>query len=158
MQVEVTLGGLLRAQLDSATHEPINVYRCFPLSAAEHYICLRQADGTELGIIRDLADLADATAATLREELDQRYFTPEITSVRTIKEEFGYSYWEVDTPVGQHRFTVQSGKNNIMELGGGELLLLDVDGNRFRLADYQQQPVATLKTIETMLSAPPNCR
>ena len=129
----------------------INAYRTFPLSAADRYLSLRDAGGGEIGILESLADLRPGQAALLRAELERRYFTPVIERVRSLKEEFGYSYWLVDTDAGSRRFTVQSGKNNVTVVGDDRLLIVDVDGNRFFLEDYRRLDRNVLRTLETLL-------
>ena len=68
-----------------------------------------------------------------------------------MKEEFGYSYWMVDTDAGPRRFTVQSGKNNVTVVAERRLLIVDVDGNRFSIADYTRLDRSVLRTLETLL-------
>ena len=68
-----------------------------------------------------------------------------------MKEEFGYSYWLVDTDAGARRFTVQSGKNNVTVVDERRLLIVDVDGNRFTLADYGRLERSVLRILETLL-------
>lgn len=129
----------------------INAYRTFPLTAADRYISLRDAAANEIGILESLTDLPREQAALLREELERRYFTPAIDRVRSLKEEFGYSYWLVDTDAGARRFTVQSGKNNVTVVADRRLLIVDVDGNRFTLADYTRLDRSMLRILETLL-------
>ena len=155
LRFSVTDGGFLALAVTggegTAHYARINAYRAFPLSAADQYVSLRDADGKEIGILESLADLRPEQAALLREELERRYFTPVIKRVRSLKEEFGYSYWLVDTDAGQRRFTVQSGKNNVTVVGESRLLIVDVDGNRFFVDDYHRLDRNMLRTLETLL-------
>ena len=155
LQFAATAGGFLSLTVSSGgnpEHYPrINAFRAFPLSAADRFISLRDLDGNEIGILESLADLVSAQAALLRAELERRYFTPVIQGVRSLKEEFGYSYWLVDTDAGQRRFTVQSGKNNVTVVDERRLLIVDVDGNRFTVPDYTRLERGVLRTLETLL-------
>ena len=155
LRFAATAGGFLALTVtagEPAEHYPrINAYRTFPLSDADRYISLRDADGNEIGILESLADLAHDQADLLRADLERRYFTPEIERVRSVKEEFGYSYWLVDTDAGPRRFTVQSGKNNVTVVAERRLLIVDVDGNRFSIADYTRLDRNVLRTLETLL-------
>ena len=155
LRFAATEGGFLALTVtggEGTGHYPrINAYRTFPLSAADGYLSLRDADGSEIGILESLADLRPDQAALLREELERRYFTPVIEQVRSLKEEFGYSYWLVDTDAGQRRFTVQSGKNNVTVVGDSRLLIVDVDGNRFFVDNYRRLDRNVLRTLETLL-------
>ena len=155
LRFAATEGGFLALTVtggERSEHYPrINAYRTFPLSAADRYLSLRDAGGNEIGILESLADLRRDQAALLRAELERRYFTPVIQRVRSLKEEFGYSYWLVDTDAGQRRFTVQSGKNNVTVVSANRLLIVDVDGNRFFVDDYRRLDRNVLKTLETLL-------
>ena len=155
LRFAATAGGFLALTVTSAErseHYPrINAYRTFPLSAADRYLSLRDAEGSEIGILESLTDLARDQAALLRAELERRYFTPAITEVRSLKEEFGYSYWLVNTDAGRRRFTVQSGKNNVTVVAERRLLIVDVDGNRFTVADYTRLDRSMLRILETLL-------
>ena len=155
LRFAATEGGFLALTVtggERSEHYPrINAYRTFPLSDADRYLSLRDAGGKEIGILESLADLRPDQAALLRQELERRYFTPVIERVRSLKEEFGYSYWLVETDAGQRRFTVQSGKNNVTVVGERRLLIVDVDGNRFFVDDYHRLDRNMLKTVETLL-------
>ena len=155
LRFTATAGGFLALTLtagEQTEHFPrINAYRTFPLSAADRYISLRDAEGSEIGILESLTDLTHDQAALLRAELERRYFTPVIEQVRSVKEEFGYSYWLVDTDAGPRHFTVQSGKNNVTVVAERRLLIVDVDGNRFSVDDYTRLDRGVLRIVETLL-------
>ena len=74
-----TAGGFLALTMtggERTEHYPrINAYRTFPLSAADRYLSLRDADGKEIGLLESLADLPREQAALLQQELERRYFT-----------------------------------------------------------------------------------
>lgn len=154
LHLERTAGGFVALTVrgdEPERYERINAFRAFPLSAADAYVSLRDPDGGEIGMVESLDDLAPEQAALLRGELDRRYFTPLIERIRELKEEFGYSYWTVDTDAGRRRFTVQSGKNNVTVVGEGRLIIVDVDGNRFEVADYTALDRSVLRTLEGLL-------
>ena len=154
LRLERTAGGFVALTVrgnEPERYERIDAFRAFPLSAADAYVSLRDPDGGEIGMIESLDDLAPEQAALLRGELDRRYFTPRIERIRELKEEFGYSYWTVDTDAGRRRFTVQSGKNNVTVVGAGRLVIVDVDGNRFQVADYTGLDRSVLRTLEGLL-------
>ncbi len=89
-------------------------------------------------MIHSLEDFPEETAQLLEEQLQIRYFTPEISKVVTVKEEFGYSYWEAETTAGLCRFTVRSGGGNAKLVTPVRLLVTDVDGNRFVIPDMNK--------------------
>ncbi len=71
-----------------------------------------------------------------RERLERRYFTPTIQRIEDIKEEFGAVYYRVQTDKGSRRFVVKGIRDFLVDPGEGDLLLLDVDGNRYRIEDW----------------------
>ena len=52
-------------------------------------------------------------AKMLKEQLDLRYFTPEITRIFDIKTEYGYGYFHVMTTYGECRFTIHNGGSSV---------------------------------------------
>lgn len=79
---------------------------------------------------------ADSRRAA-REALDRRYSMPTITRIHSMTEEFGAIYCEVETDCGRRQFVGRGLRDAIEDLGEGELLIPDVDGNRYRVADWQ---------------------
>ncbi|HHV54819.1 MAG TPA: DUF1854 domain-containing protein [Firmicutes bacterium] len=132
-------------------YSPVAVYRAFPLTRPEQYISVRDSEGKEIGMIENLGDLPAEMRRLVEEELERRYFTPLITRVVSVKEEFGYSYWEVETDRGARRFTVRNSHENVLPVGERSVMLVDVDGNRFAIPDYRRLAPAAYRQIESML-------
>lgn len=151
IEVEKTPGGFLSLRVGEERHERVHLYWCFPFSRHGRYVSVRDPEGEEIGIIEDLAGFDEPTVRLLVDELASRYFTPTITRIISLKEEFGYAYWEADTDAGRCRFTAEIGKNAVTVLDGGRLLITDVDGNRFELQDYEQADSKHLRIIENLL-------
>ena len=86
-----------------------------------------------------------------REELDRRYLTALIGRVTSIRNEFGTSYWDVETDRGQREFVVQNVAENAQWLGDHRLLIVDVDGNRFEIADLTALDKRSLAAVEQVL-------
>ena len=141
------------ARAEAAAEKRRRAHRTRLLKAPELELARTAGDreGDEIGIVESLDDLTPEQAALVRDELDRRYFTPLIERVESLKEEFGYSYWTVHTDAGHRRFTVQSGKNNVTMVGEGRLVIVDVDGNRFEVADYTRLDRSVLRTLEGLL-------
>ena len=126
-------------------------HRCFPFETPDEYISVLNRDGREYAMIRDLADFPQEYADIIRAELDRKYLCPEIKSIKTLKEKLGYSYWTVDTDIGVMEFTVYDTYRNIARVGGGMLVITDVDGNRYRIYDYNVLDRRSYKKIELYL-------
>ena len=152
VEFQKTKGGFLSLRVMKKDRHPrVHLYRSFPLSRSTEYISVRDTDDKEIGIIEDLAEFPPKIARLLEEELERRYFTPAIREITSLKQEFGYTYWEVGTDSGFCRFTVKMGDNTIRYLSENTLLIFDVDGNRFELPEYESINKKHLKIVETLL-------
>ena len=71
----------------------------------------------------------------IEEELERRYFTPQVTQVDSVDEAFGVVTWEVDTTKGPRRFLVRNLKDSSYTLGRSRVMMTDVDGKRYEFPD-----------------------
>ncbi|WP_308639805.1 DUF1854 domain-containing protein [Paenibacillus silvisoli] len=128
-------GGMLDVKVDGEEHKAVYAHCSFPHTNRSIYVSIRNLDNKELGMIRTLDEFPPDTKQLLEEQVRIRYFSPEITKVVRVKEEFGYAYWEAETTAGLCRFTVRSGGGNTKLITTTRLLITDVDGNRFVIPD-----------------------
>jgi hypothetical protein len=63
--------------------------RVFPLSHPTTFISIQDGGGTEIGILRSLEGLDVETHEIFVEELDRRYFTPQIEGVESLRQDAG---------------------------------------------------------------------
>lgn len=143
-----TKGGFVALDFDGKHYDRIAIHRAFPFTDPEKFLSIREPDGKmrEIGMIRDLKDVDKDTQQMLLEQIDLRYFTPVIQKVNHIKEEYGYSYWDVVTDKGACRFTMRT--NSIVKLSDVRLLITDIDGNRFEVPDVMKLSAKELKMID----------
>ena len=152
LQFKRTHGGFLSMKIKADEHYPrVYLHWCFPFSQLGEYVSVRENEDKEVGIIKSLEGFSTEALHLIIDELNNRYFTPTIRKIHSLNEEFGYTYWDVDTNAGRCRFTVQLGRNAITILEASKLLLHDVDGNRFELEDYHTVDVKQLRIIENLL-------
>jgi hypothetical protein len=144
-----TSGGYVSLELGEKKYPRVHFYRAFPATEPAAFVCIRDDEGKEIGILDSLEGLGPEAAALVRGELERRYYTPTIQRVLSLKEEFGYTYWEVD--FGNRRFTVQSSGNNALQREGPSVILVDVDGNRFELPDPSTLERRQLRVLEALL-------
>ena len=124
---EKTEGGFVTATIDGKSTPRIQVHRCFPFTAPDSWISIRENDENdgELGLIENLHDFDSETIAILEEQLELRYFMPTIKQVKKVKEEYGYAYWEVETDRGPIDFVMRTSSSSIMRLGKTRVIILD---------------------------------
>jgi hypothetical protein len=109
--------------------------RAFPLSHPEEYIVLRDGSGAEIGLVRNLKELPTAAAPLVREQLQRRYFLPQVTEIYNISERFGSSVWDLQTDRGRCEVTTRQMNESVFEINPGRYLITDVEGNRYEVKD-----------------------
>ncbi len=129
----------------------IKVVRAAPLSQPDNYISFLDGKDEEICMVDDLGELGEETRAIIVEELDRRYLTSTIQEVRSVRNEFGTSYWDVLTDRGEREFVVQNVAENAQWLGDHRLLLVDVDGNRFEIPNLGALDKKSLGFVEQVL-------
>jgi hypothetical protein len=85
-------GGILSLRYKEKEYARIFLYRAFPFTLEDEYISVRDKDGNEIGIIKNMNDFEETTRKILKKELEWIYFCPDIKLIYDIKEEFGYAY------------------------------------------------------------------
>jgi len=144
-----TDGNMLAVQVGDEDFQGVYLHCSFPHTNRRIYISVRTGEHKEVGIIKALdEDFPPETAVLLEEQMDIRYFAPVITKVISIKEEFGYSYWNTETSAGHCQFTVRSGSGNVKSVTENKLLVIDVDGNRFVIENVKQLSEKEYRMVE----------
>jgi hypothetical protein len=147
-----TEGHLLSVRVNEEEHPEVYLHCSFPHMNRRIFISVRTIENKEIGIIKSLDEFPKDVENLLEEQIKIRYFAPEITKVIKIQEEFGYSYWEVETSAGLCKFTVRSGGANVKILSNNKLLIMDVDGNRFIIEDLSRLSDKEYRMIEIFIS------
>jgi hypothetical protein len=149
-------GGLISLDLKETNEffERIVIFRCFPITNPNEFLSVREPDskkmgrGKEIGMIRYMKDFPQEQQALFIEELDRRYFSPEIIKIKSVKDKFGYMYWEAETDAGSMNFILNNPFSNIRSLEDGRVFIHDMDGNSFHIKDPQKLDSHSLKKIE----------
>jgi len=150
---ERTPGGFVKLTYKDTTYDRVGVYRTFPVTQPEEFISIREANekAREIGVVEKLSDLDPEQAKMLEEQLDLRYFTPEITKIFDIKTEYGYGYFHVMTTYGECRFTIHNGGSSVVSLTDTRIIITDLDGNRFEVPDIMKLTVAERKKLDLFI-------
>ncbi len=78
--------GFLCLKVGETDHKRVKLARVLPFSEPYRYISVATMESKEIGILKDVADLPEAQAAIVREELEHRYYCPVVTEILSIKE------------------------------------------------------------------------
>lgn len=155
-------GNLISLEIENAdgekeSFERVVVLRSFPVTNPNEFLSVREPDskkqgrGKEIGMIRRISDFDFDTQALIKEELDRRYFTPQIQKIFSVKDKFGYLYWEAETTAGHVTFVMNNPFSNIRVLEDKRILINDIDGNVFEIRDPSKLDAPSLKKIEIYL-------
>ena len=134
-------------------YDRVSVYRTFPMSDPDIFISIRESDekAREIGVVKDLKAVSKEKAEILREQLNLRYFVPQIERIIDIKSEYGYAYFDVVTDFGKCRFAIHMSGGGIVHLSDTRKMITDIDGNRFEIKDVSKLTPAELKKIDLFL-------
>jgi hypothetical protein len=113
----------------------VRLVRAFPLSQPDEYIAVLNRKNDEIGTLLSLAGLDPESHQIAMEELAQRYLVHQVQKVYSLRCEGETLYWDVETQRGRRECVVKADRETLIPLDARRLLLIDVDGNRFELAD-----------------------
>ena len=137
---------------EEKTYDRVFLHRAFPYELLWEYISVLDQDKKEIGLIYNIEDFDSDTANILKSELEKKYYAPVISTIESVKERYGFSYWKVNTEDGkQLSFTMQDTFRNIVHTGEDSLVLLDVDGNRFTIKSVSSLDKKSYRRIEIYL-------
>ena len=108
-------------------------------------------DLKEIGIIRDIKVFSEAERQYIANELNRKYFVPVIGLIYSVKEKYGYAYWDVKTDIGRIKFTVHDAHRNILKVTEDRILIADVNGNRYEITSLAAFDRNSLRKIELYL-------
>lgn len=148
-----TEGGFVSLKVEGEEYSRVQVVRMFPFSEPGKYISIRTAEETskEIGVIERLETFPEDVQKMLGEQLALRYFTPIITKIYQIKDEYGFAYFDVDTDRGHCRFVIRMGGNAVVHLSDTRIIISDIDENRFEIPDVSKLTIKEQKKLDLFL-------
>jgi hypothetical protein len=124
--------------------------RLFPMSKPDEFISIQDADGKEVGVLRNLDGLPTELRDLLVAELDRRYFTPKISQILNLKQEGGMWTFNVLTSRGEATFFVRNWRDSSYEVTPGRFMIQSVDGQRFEIPSYEKLDTKSQLFIEQL--------
>jgi hypothetical protein len=131
--------------------ENVHLVRAFPLSAPDEMISIRNAENHEYGLVEKLTELSSSDQKLVDEELDRRYFTPEITKINSLKNDASMWKFDVETSRGPSDFYVRNWRDNAHELTPGRWQITTVDGGRYEIKNLDHLDERSQILIEQLL-------
>lgn len=142
--------GRLTLAIGGVVHKGVIVRRAAPLSDPDHYIVFLDVKGREICVIRDPRHLSPHTQAVLKSALDHHYLSSQIIALLSLRIESEVCYFNADTSRGRREFIIPNLQEGVRRVGERKLLFVDVDGNRFEVADLEaldRRSLALLKRV-----------
>ncbi len=124
------------------------VRRCFPWSEPTDYVSLRGSDEKEFALIRDPAELDNASREVLEQALAEAGFVLEISAIESVDEEVEIRNWKVETRQGPRSFQTRL-DDWPRQVPSGGTLIRDVAGDLY----YVQDPASLDKKSRDLLWA-----
>ena len=152
-EFRLTVGGFVAVTVDGKDYGHVNIIRTFPLSDADSYLSVRLPDGKqeEIGMIEKLSDFDEKSREIISTQLKIRYFMPKVLKIISIKEEYGYTYWTVETDKGQAKFASSSGSAGAVIRHKKGAIIKDSDDNRYLIEDLSTLSPKEMKKIDLYL-------
>ena len=137
-------------RLKGTEYNRVILTRALPLALPDSYICVTDVERKELGIIEHIDDFPEDQQLLISKELSQRYFCPDITAITAIKEKMGHFYFDVKIGDYSMSFTIRDLSKNI-RCADNQIILTDVDGNRFLISDINRIDKKSRRKLEPYL-------
>ena len=136
---------------DETTYERVWLHKAFPFDLDDEFISVQTKDGDEIGIIRKLSDFDEETQVILTREMERKYFVPKIKRIITLKERRGFSYWKVESDIGETELSLQDTYRSITRVGDDRAFVTDISGNRFEIESLDGLDRRSRKKLELYL-------
>jgi hypothetical protein len=150
-----TPGGFTGLRYDGTEYKRVALRRAMPIAEPSSYISVADHENKEICVIRSLSELAGEQLRIVNDELDRRYYCPEVVEVKSVKDKMGYVYIELRVKGRGEEFNkncaVKDVNKNIRLLDEDRLIIFDVDGNRYIVQSLTALDKKSVKKLEPYL-------
>ena len=144
-------GGELRAEIaeDRCLLRGKAVW-AFPLSLKQ-FVSILDAKDKEFCLIENPEELDEKSREILFAALEGYYRVYRIRSVRDYRSERRTSFWTVETDHGIREFVMRWELDSVLLPSEHEILIIDIDGNRFYIPDFRELDEDSKRVFELLL-------
>ncbi len=144
--------GVLRCTVEGAKSVlRAKVVRAFPLTSQSRWIAVLDGKNKEVCLIEDPLALDAESRRLVHEELEAFYRIPVIRRVNSVENEYRTMYWDVETDCGRREFVLKWASDTIIWLGPDELMLVDIDTNRFHIPSISHLDAHSRQALDVLL-------
>jgi hypothetical protein len=149
----ITDGGFAGLKYNGENYPHIVLRRILPINEPMKYISVADHENKEIGIIESVENLAANQKALVVNELDNRYYSPTILEVLSVKDKLGYVYIELrvknkNDKTHVKNCAVKDVSRNIRMLNENSLIIFDVDGNRYIVTELDKLDKHSIKRLD----------
>ena len=144
-------GGELRAEIagDRCLLRGKAVW-AFPLSQ-KRYVSILDTKDKEFCLIENPEDLDADSQDVLYASLESYYRVYRIRAVRGYRNEWRTSFWTVETDHGIREFVMRWELDSVLLPSEHEILIIDIDGNRFHIPDFRELDDQSKRVFDMLL-------
>lgn len=144
--------GVLRCTIEGErTVLRAKIVRAFPVSEQSRWINVLDGKNKEVCLVEDPSQLDPESSALVAEELERFYRISDVLRIHAIKQEYRTLFWDVETDRGRRDFVVKWSGDTLFWRQTNELLLVDIDTNRFRIPDVTRLDPQSQKHLNAIL-------
>jgi hypothetical protein len=144
-------GRLVLGCSDGRRYVGVEPARAFPISCAEGFVSICDAEGHELTCIEDLGSLRPEMRKIIEDELTRREFVPVVRRICRVLADHDPSEWQIETDRGPTTFLMEDSDNDVRRLGVHRILLVDTHGIRYLIPDTRQLDAPSRRILERYL-------
>ena len=142
--------GFLSLEIDGITYNKVELIRLLPFRMPDEYIsCLEH--GKEIGIIRRITDFSEEQQEILRSQLKFRYYMPEVEKIISIKEKMWFLFIKAVVNGKEKELCMRDLTNSIKFYNESDVVLTDVEENRYLIKQFRSLPKKQLQKLEMYL-------
>ena len=131
------------------TYKRVYLQRAFPYENPFEYISVLNSEQEEICMIRKVDDIESRDLIVA--ELEAKYYEPTITKINELKDDMGFSHWDIETENGNRCFIVRDTHGSIAHVSETYFYVTDIDGNRYKIPDITALDKKSYKKIELFL-------
>jgi len=151
-----TEGGFVGMKYKGKDHAHVILRRIMPLQQPMEYISVADPENNEIGILKAISDLPKNQQDIVVNELDNRYYAPEVVEVVSVQDKLGYVYMELRLKNKQGKeytknCAVKDVSRNIRMITNTQVLIFDVDGNRYVISDVSNLNRLSMRKLDAYL-------
>ncbi|MBQ7445605.1 MAG: DUF1854 domain-containing protein [Clostridia bacterium] len=139
---------------DPATgdEQRVILHLLFPYTTCRKLVSVLNPEQEEVGMIRDIDAFSGESLEAIEKEIARRHFVRTITKILKIKDKNGITTWTVETDGGANaEFALKDTYGSIFHVTETRLLITDIDGNRFEIANAEELDKGSRRKIELYL-------